>query len=159
VSPTPEARYTDARFEAVAKTLRWIILTSLFVFAVVIGWTYYATYQGRVDINNQARQSCVRGVLDRADAIGSEHDSALFRHEAAIARRRSGDLAVADEYDKLAAQARARAKRRAARLLGARLTVLQSYDGDGLPSRAAVGEAERVCDAVNPAPGAWPWDT
>lgn len=129
-----------------------------------------ADYRNRADLSDAQRRACVRGLFDRADAIEADLDSARarreearFRRDAAAARDHSGDHRVAESYriaarraQLSAASARARARRREARLLGADVEALAQVQPDGRPTRGAVHVAAAVCARVVPEPSLIP---
>lgn len=128
-----------------------LVLSGALVGLLLLTWSL--SWAGRVEVVDQQRAGCARGLLDRAENIAADRDSAAFRRDAARARAKDGNLATAVRYEASADRAEARARRREARLIGARLRSLEDVTTGGQPSRVALQEATRACAWANPLPG------
>lgn len=81
--------------ESTAQKLALLILATLCLQLFMIGYVFYANYQGRVDTVKAQRAGCERSKLDRgANASGWRIAEA--------ARRADGQHAVAHRYSKIA---------------------------------------------------------
>lgn len=81
--------------DSTAQKLAILILATLALQLFMIGYVFYANYQGRVDTVKNQRAGCQRNKLDRrANAAGWRIAEA--------ARRAEGQHAVANKYAKIA---------------------------------------------------------
>lgn len=86
-----------------ATQLTKLILIGMGIQLLVIGYVFYQSYTGRVDLVDSQRSGCVRGKADRtANALGWRNAEA--------ARRAAGEEKVADIYADIAASLEKRSR-------------------------------------------------
>lgn len=79
----------------IGRSLAKLILIGMTVQLLVIGYVFYQSYSGRVDVVESQRKGCKRGKLDRGD-------NAAGWRIAENARRADGQIEVANKYKKIA---------------------------------------------------------
>lgn len=80
-----------------------LIVLGLVVHLFIIAFVIWSNYEGRKDLVTSQRRGCERGKLDRNDNAGGWRS-------AEAARRASGDIQVAIQYQALAERLEARGR-------------------------------------------------
>jgi len=101
-----------------------LIVILMLVQLAVIGYVFFAQYQGRKDTVTTLRAGCERGKADRrANAQVAQADANNWLKAAGV-RRRDNDTAVADAYEANAAKQEAVAQ---ALLVRAQIDCVQAF--------------------------------
>jgi hypothetical protein len=60
------------------RTLAQLVVICLLLQLVVIGYVFYSSYQGRVDVVNAQQRGCARNKLDRSDNAAFQQAQATY---------------------------------------------------------------------------------
>ena len=94
-----EIAKVEERTHSLVFRLGVLIVLGMIIQLIVIGYVVYSQYEGRKDSVTNLRAGCERGKKDRRDNARIARADADNWHQAALVRRKDGDIDVATVYE------------------------------------------------------------